>query len=120
MTATIEAPATVRVLDARAYDTLRNMADANGGVGYGLLHEEGCRDHPPLDSWGLLEVGLGGEVYEALRYLKAAGLAGIEEENAIRRIIKRLGIPDGPYDPYPRVPFFAWCDELHVKRGKPE
>jgi len=117
-----EAPeAPRRVLDPRAYDTLRAMAEKHGGIGYGLLYENVYRKDSPLSAWALLESGLGGDkdaVWEALHLLTNAKLAGSNEEIAVRTIIKRKGTPNGPHDPHPRVTFGEWCEELGVVRGE--
>ncbi len=117
-----------RILAAVAFNAVQGAAEAHGGVGYGTCFEwqdgnafnySKAARGAPLDPSGMIADALDISPMAAMWYLSAAGLLDEESSNyGPRRIIKRLGIPFGPNDPWPRFPFAEWVAELNIIRGK--
>lgn len=106
--------AAVRVLPARAFDRIANVADAYGGIGAGQFE---TKDGDPYCVHGMVR---NADVPRAA--LWAVDIGVLANDHAVHAInarrwfgLRRLLRPFGACDA--RVPFSDWCAELGVERG---
>lgn len=110
-----------RMLPAFYYDALKAGAAMYGGIGYMLMTVEGRNDRAiPYNAFGILHKSFG--LRETCAALRAADLLDDEIDNyGMRELIRKLGLPDGPDTPWPRVTFKQWADHFNVERdARPE
>lgn len=124
-----------RIVSAAVYDSIKFMADANGGIGAGKMYETGSFDSAPvcgigmLHAAGLIEPGappptadlgvsdvdslydyVGDEMARQITAL-IPGFSWEVNDDAVNTINRRNGYIDS------RVPFELWAAELNIVRG---